>query len=549
MKRSLTQNVQSVPPSSIRSPEMLEKKVQTPKKVNSSDTARRASAMLGLAAISMGATAGVLIASQGDEAIAAEPAFNRSDAGQVDMSPLEQSTSLIQHRIQDGDTLWDLSLSYNVPADAIAASNNLPEDTVLSIGQTLVIPAANTAANPVVAAVAEPMEVAVADIVEDDYELTAIEAVEKDSNPKTAAVIAETEPQIIASADPGQTVHSVRSGETVAEIAAQYNVTPNDILANNNIADPRTLQIAQKLIIPGVASPTDTADAIASTPIASAPIAPAAAPELVTQNTTTLATQLNDPTPDDRISRLKEEVMQMREEYRAQRERQTPTTAQTASAPSVTPLEPQAQPASPEWQRQQQLRKPSHPEVIAPQPEAAPQTSQQPDLVAAAPTSGRGYNRLLQLPAGQSVEPQIPPLQERDQYLPDRPQEFNGYIWPARGVLTSGYGPRWGRMHRGIDIAAPTGTPIHAAASGEVTVAGWNSGGYGNLVEIRHPDGSMTRYAHNSKLLVRKGDRVEQGQQVALMGSTGFSTGPHLHFEIHPSGSGATNPMAFLPSR
>jgi murein DD-endopeptidase MepM/ murein hydrolase activator NlpD len=530
---------------------MLEKKVQTPKKVNSSDTARRASAMLGLAAISMGATAGVLIASQGDEAIAAEPAFNRSDAGQVDMSPLEQSTSLIQHRIQDGDTLWDLSQSYNVPADAIAASNNLPADTVLSIGQTLVIPAADAAANPVVVAAAEPIEVAVADITEDDYELAAIEAVEKDSTPKASAVIAETEapaaetePQVIASARPDQTVHAVRSGETVAEIAAQYNVTPNDILASNNITDPRTLQIAQELIIPGVASPAATADETAA-----APIAPAAAPELVTQNTTTLATQLNDPSPDNRISRLKEEVMQMREEYRAQRARQTPTTAQAAPAPSVTPIEPQAQPASPEWQRQQQLRKPGRNEVVVPQPEAAPQANQQSDLVAAAPTSGRGYNRLLQLPAGQSVEPQIPPLQERDQYLPDRPQEFNGYIWPARGVLTSGYGPRWGRMHRGIDIAAPTGTPIHAAASGEVISAGWNSGGYGNLVEIRHPDGSMTRYAHNSKLLVRKGDRVEQGQQVALMGSTGFSTGPHLHFEVHPAGSGATNPMAFLPSR
>lgn len=540
---------------------MLEKKVLTPKKVNSSDTARRASAMLGLAAISMGATAGVLIASQGDEAIAAESAFNRSDAGHVDLSPVEQSTSLVQHRIQDGDTLWALSQSYNVPANAIAASNNIPEDTVLAIGQTLVIPAADATTNPVVAVAAEPMEVAVADITEDDYELTALDTVEKDSNRKAPVVIAETdtpaaeaEPQVIARANHSQTIHSVRSGETVAEIAAQYNVAPNDILASNNIADPRTLQIAQELIIPGVASTPDTTDVIAATTVAPDTIAPAAAPELVTQSTTTLATQLNDPNPDNRISRLKEEVMQMREEYRAQRARQTPTIAQAApapsAAPSATPTEPQAQPESLAWQqRQQQLRKPGRTEANTPQPEVAPQSSQPSDLMATAPTSGRGYNRLLQLPAGQSVEPQIPPLQERDQYLPDRPQEFNGYIWPARGVLTSGYGPRWGRMHRGIDIAAPTGTPIHAAASGEVISAGWNSGGFGNLVEIRHPDGSMTRYAHNSKLLVRKGDRVEQGQQVALMGSTGFSTGPHLHFEVHPAGSGATNPMAFLPNR
>ncbi|MFP4009591.1 MAG: M23 family metallopeptidase, partial [Spirulinaceae cyanobacterium] len=115
--------------------------------------------------------------------------------------------------------------------------------------------------------------------------------------------------------------------------------------------------------------------------------------------------------------------------------------------------------------------------------------------------------------------------------------------------FTSGYGRRWGRMHRGIDIAGPTGTPIVAAASGEIIVAGWNSGGYGNLVDIRHPDGSMTRYAHNSKLLVRKGQWVQQGQQIALMGSTGYSTGPHLHFEIHPNGRGAANPIAYLPGR
>ncbi|MDY7015613.1 MAG: M23 family metallopeptidase, partial [Cyanobacteriota bacterium] len=113
----------------------------------------------------------------------------------------------------------------------------------------------------------------------------------------------------------------------------------------------------------------------------------------------------------------------------------------------------------------------------------------------------------------------------------------------------SGYGPRWGRMHRGIDVAGPTGTPIVAAAAGEVVTAGWNSGGFGNLVDIRHPDGSMTRYAHNSKVLVRKGQWVEQGERISLMGSTGYSTGPHLHFEVHPSGRGAVNPMAYLPPR
>jgi murein DD-endopeptidase MepM/ murein hydrolase activator NlpD len=152
-------------------------------------------------------------------------------------------------------------------------------------------------------------------------------------------------------------------------------------------------------------------------------------------------------------------------------------------------------------------------------------------------------------------QPQLPPLAAVEHHLP-KPIDTNtpapatattAYIWPAQGVLTSGYGRRWGRMHRGIDIANATGTPIFAAADGIVETSGWNRGGFGILVDIRHPDGSLTRYAHNNRTLVRVGQRVTQGQQIAEMGSTGFSTGPHIHFEIHPPGRGATDPIAFLP--
>jgi murein DD-endopeptidase MepM/ murein hydrolase activator NlpD len=122
------------------------------------------------------------------------------------------------------------------------------------------------------------------------------------------------------------------------------------------------------------------------------------------------------------------------------------------------------------------------------------------------------------------------------------------YSWPAIGTLTSRFGRRWGRMHKGIDIAGPIGTPINAAADGIVIAAGWNSGGYGNLVEVRHSDGSTTRYGHNSRLSVSVGQTVRQGQQVAQMGSTGHSTGSHLHFEIRPSGGSAVNPIAHLPA-
>lgn len=143
----------------------------------------------------------------------------------------------------------------------------------------------------------------------------------------------------------------------------------------------------------------------------------------------------------------------------------------------------------------------------------------------------------------------LPPLPGADRLLPGdsaTPALTQGFTWPAQGVFTSGYGYRWGRMHRGIDIAGPVGTPIFAAAEGVVVTAEWNSGGFGNLVEIRHADGSKTLYAHNNRILVRVGQQVAQGEQISEMGSTGRSTGPHLHFEIHPMGRGAVNPMVFL---
>jgi murein DD-endopeptidase MepM/ murein hydrolase activator NlpD len=119
-----------------------------------------------------------------------------------------------------------------------------------------------------------------------------------------------------------------------------------------------------------------------------------------------------------------------------------------------------------------------------------------------------------------------------------------GFIWPVNGPVTSGYGWRWGRMHEGIDIAAPTGTPIWAAASGSVIYAGW-LGGYGNLVVVDHGNGLATAYAHASAILVSIGQSVSQGETVALIGSTGNSTGPHLHFEVRVNGV-AVDPLLYL---
>ena len=120
-------------------------------------------------------------------------------------------------------------------------------------------------------------------------------------------------------------------------------------------------------------------------------------------------------------------------------------------------------------------------------------------------------------------------------------------IWPTTGVVTSPYGLRWGGsdFHPGIDIANDTGTPILATADGIVEYAGWNSGGYGNMVDINHGNGIMTRYGHGSQVVVAAGQHVVRGQIIMLMGSTGFSTGPHVHYEVHVNGQ-RVNPISYL---
>jgi len=411
------------------------------------------------------------------------------------------------------------------------------------------------------------------------------------------AVETLAEPRVLAPIAPSEKIYRIKPGDTLDAIALRYGVSRSDLTKANDIANPHQIQIDQELKIPQPqsvyargdryetivpeltsipqASPEQPAQFSAKTANANASESSNAVvvptetqlalssdstrnwqPTLPAETTIVASTQ--EPVEDQQadyntnpyVERLKADIERMRDEYRAQRR------GEQQSQPEASLVERETQAVNPEWQtdrrsgsltvRVEDRRQP----LAAPQIQnlPQPQAPAQPIQVASTPVSPEQYNPLLRTVPGQTVEPQLPPLTP-ERYLPDSPAKFNGYMWPTKGVLTSGYGPRWGRMHKGIDIAGPVGTPIVAAAPGEVVSAGWNSGGYGNLVDIRHPDGSMTRYAHNSKILVRKGQQVQQGQQISLMGSTGYSTGPHLHFEVHLSGRGATNPMAYLPSR
>lgn len=123
----------------------------------------------------------------------------------------------------------------------------------------------------------------------------------------------------------------------------------------------------------------------------------------------------------------------------------------------------------------------------------------------------------------------------------------SGLIWPVEGVITSGFGPRWGSFHPGIDIGASEGTPIIAAASGTVVLmqSESESGGYGNYTCIDHGGGLSTCYAHQTEFVTSLGASVSQGEVIGYVGNTGFSTGPHLHFEVRVEGE-PQDPLGYL---
>jgi len=120
--------------------------------------------------------------------------------------------------------------------------------------------------------------------------------------------------------------------------------------------------------------------------------------------------------------------------------------------------------------------------------------------------------------------------------------------WPVEGKLSSKFGPRKKRMHDGIDIAAKVGTPVLAAAGGEVVYSANKLTGYGNLIIIRHKNNIFTAYAHNRGNLVTLGEHVKRGQHIANVGATGRATGPHLHFEVREE-EAPVNPLLYLRKR
>lgn len=149
-------------------------------------------------------------------------------------------------------------------------------------------------------------------------------------------------------------------------------------------------------------------------------------------------------------------------------------------------------------------------------------------------------------PAGGASRPPKPALPPPP--LTTVPEQYAGSMrWPLDAyIVSSEYGERWGKVHKGMDMAAHVGEPVYAIADGEVIYAGDGLHGYGNVVILRHDRKTSSLYAHNSELKVKQGDQVTKGTLVALLGNTGHSTGPHVHFEIR-DGDVAVNPRNVLP--
>lgn len=489
----------------------------------------------------------------------------------------------VLYSVRPGDTLDAIAKGHGVSPTDLISVNKLGNPNLLNVNQRLKIPQVGSN-NPAV-------QVAASYSASNSTSLWSAASVPASLNPSSST------PEIAGAgvAAPAPTVPVVSPlanleglNNISAPMVPQINSIPLTQVSQN-ISDPRKLDLqgeptftgaVDTSALPGPASATATAIATGEYP---QPISfvPNTSAQGSTANPTSALPESNSeylPTAEalnPYSERLRAEVVRLREEYRASRNSIGANAVSLApnDGPSVNPSEEMpsvnpylytpdyteavqneiSRPPSRAWseqvQKQQQERlDPARAAELQPINLTPTSAGQQRPVVATAPLGADGYDPLSNPSLGRMVSPELPPLSSPDTYLPNgKQQSAKGFIWPSKGVLTSGYGWRWGRMHKGIDIAGPIGTPIVAASDGVVTYAQWNDGGYGYLVEITHPDGTETVYAHNSRILVQKGQRVAQGEQISEMGSTGFSTGPHLHFEIHPAGQGAINPMAFLP--
>jgi murein DD-endopeptidase MepM/ murein hydrolase activator NlpD len=444
------------------------------------------------------------------------------------------------HAVQPGETLWQIAKSYQIEVVSLAAANRLTPATVLKVGQVLQLPTSQTVAPAADTVNLQAMSQSVPAVP-----VLAADAVESDVAARQNASVSDLR---------------LKRDRLKQTLAATEVFTEGQSEAAAAAAQPTTgLPVTRLANVPLPAIGGEEPVVIARRPVEAVPAeAPVARQTVVASVPAVPLNAKSDfsPTP------LLAEIHNLRNRYSQKKLNAMP--AQLVA--QVLPTEPRGTRAQPVAQSvavnpdfanrpsssalsielrnfvQPRLKPDATPNaksVLKSAPTSAPQ------VMARATLGSEAYAPVT--PAVRKmVAPNLPAMGKADPYLPGGSSSAAGMVWPAQGMLSSGFGWRWGRPHKGIDIAAPIGTPIVAVATGKVAYAGWNEGGYGYMVEVVHEDGTLTRYAHNNRILVQEGQQVSQGQQISEMGSTGRSTGPHLHFEVRPHGSDAVNPIAFL---
>lgn len=444
--------------------------------------------------------------------------------------------NFVMHQVKYGDTLGQIAAIHQVPMAAIAKVNNISNPNLIEVNQLLIIPNSpisqnnpKTARSTTISWKPTPLKAPVSSKLQPTpqdqtatNDLPAPSVIASTGNPAPASnnphVDKLREEISRLQQDYQRQISSKGSSVTVEELVDSTPVvvaSPNQDIA----LTPSITKAATKSELPTTQKILKVSTALAKNP---------EQPVILAQST-----------ENPYVSKLQTEGQKIQQQYQNQRN-PLATPIQGNLQPAVSPesltvpVSPNSNPDSLVDSSQASLR----PDVTSDTVNKAPEAKEA--IIGVAPGNIEDYNPSLRVPPGGTL---IPPLEPPT----TKPQSFDGYMWPAKGVFTSGYGWRRGRMHQGIDVANSIGTPVVAASSGEVIFAGWNTGGFGMLVQVLHDNGSTTFYAHNSRLLVHKGQRVVKGQQIASMGSTGLSTGPHVHFELHPKGMGAANPIAFLP--
>jgi murein DD-endopeptidase MepM/ murein hydrolase activator NlpD len=478
--------------------------------------------------------------------------------------------------VQAGDNLEKIAKRNNISVAALRVANNLSGDSI-RVGDTLRLPSSTATQKPVV--VSKPSI----------------------TKPKPNVIAAKPKPNVIAAKPNVKPTVSSKPSTTATKPSVKPTIsskptTTKPVVSSQPVVVQPTKPVVtatKPSVKPTISSkPTTTKPVVSSQPVVVQPTKPvvtatkpvvtatkptvAAKPVMPTKpqasNTRVIAPPPNLPTATGRTVTIQPLTIQAAKPVpKPQNVAATPTKPsalppiQTVTAPK--PTAPAATPTN--VARQPTAVKPSP--VIPVKPDSMPSTlgfNEPLELLVSEDSSL--IDPALESPFFDATAPESKPTAPSDLapedieiIIPDNQSAASvkptpnsptfsrseKLLWPLSGTMTSRFGwrsLRGNRYHTGIDLAAPTGTRVYAALSGTVEFAGWNRQGYGYLVIIRGWDNRRYYYGHNSRLQVKKGQWVRQGQVISRVGSTGFSTGPHLHFEIRV-GNSARNPLAYLP--